>query len=122
MDRPQSRTTAQIREWLRARAEQLEQEIAGVRERSASARPEVSDRSGESADLQVGETSEAEVARDLAELRQIRLAGERLEHGLYGRCSDCDAAIDPRRLQAQPMATRCAACQERAERSAAARG
>jgi DnaK suppressor protein len=56
------------------------------------------------------------MARDRAELRQIRLAAERLEQGRYGLCSDCDAAIDPRRLQAQPMATRCAACQALAER------
>jgi RNA polymerase-binding transcription factor DksA len=117
MDTPQaSRSTAQVREWLRARAAQLEQEIAAVRERSSTPRPEVSDRSGDSAVLQFGETGEAEMARDRAELRQIRLAAERLEQGRYGLCSDCDAAIDPRRLQAQPMATRCAACQALAER------
>jgi hypothetical protein len=50
MDTPQaSRSTAQVREWLRARAAQLEQEIAAVRERSSTPRPEVSDRSGDSA-------------------------------------------------------------------------
>lgn len=119
---PSRPTPDQLRAQLRRRAGQLEQEIAAVRERSVAQRPEVSDRSGESAELQFGETGEAEMARDRAELQQIRLAVERLDHGLYGRCTDCDADIDPRRLQAQPMATRCAACQERAERATGARG
>ncbi|MBP8144338.1 MAG: TraR/DksA family transcriptional regulator [Inhella sp.] len=57
-----------------------------------------------------------ERADHLAE--EQRLLGEallRLRAGDYGSCQDCGAVIPFDRLRAQPMATRCVACQQRSE-------
>ncbi|WP_417761105.1 TraR/DksA C4-type zinc finger protein [Shewanella sp.] len=35
-----------------------------------------------------------------------------LELGLYGLCSDCEAIIEPARLQADPTEQRCSLCDE----------
>ncbi|KPP96209.1 TraR/DksA family transcriptional regulator [Erythrobacter sp. HL-111] len=45
-----------------------------------------------------------------AEIAQLRLALLRIANGTYGTCSNCGAQIDPRRLQARPIATRCIKC------------
>lgn len=47
--------------------------------------------------------------------RQLGEALLRLRAGEYGACQDCAGSIPFDRLQAQPMATRCVACQQRAE-------
>lgn len=47
--------------------------------------------------------------------RRIGDALLRLRAGDYGQCADCRADIPFDRLRAQPMATRCVACQQRAE-------
>lgn len=57
----------------------------------------------------------AEVQRDVAELRELDAARRRLEAGSYGLCIDCGAEIPAARLEAQPTALRCVACQTRAE-------
>lgn len=57
----------------------------------------------------------AERERDMLELREIAAARERMEAGTYGRCIDCDADIPLARLEAQPWAARCVACQEKHE-------
>lgn len=56
--------------------------------------------------------------RLLAELRDIDDALQRLKMPGYGRCIDCAAAIAFDRLQHQPQALRCIACQTAAEASA----
>ena len=48
-------------------------------------------------------------------LQGIEGALRRLEHGTYGRCSDCGAGIPAARLRAVPFAERCRDCQERAD-------
>lgn len=58
-----------------------------------------------------------ELLRDQEELRDIEKARERLADGSYGECIDCDKDIPFARLQAQPMAARCIACQEKYERT-----
>jgi RNA polymerase-binding protein DksA len=97
---------------LRLRAEQLRHEIATVRERSEPPEAgEVSDPK-DAADAQAqGVVADAEVERDLAELRQIELALRRIDDGSYGICTDCSTPIDPRRVLAQPTALRCVECQ-----------
>jgi RNA polymerase-binding transcription factor DksA len=89
---------------------------------------------GEDAELtsDLGPTGDAgiattELARDLAALgsarealAQARAALARLHSGSYGRCEACDMPIGTERLDAQPAATRCIACQ-RAEEERAAR-
>lgn len=65
---------------------------------------------------------DAEATRDLEELRQIDLALQRLGQGLYGVCADCGDPIAPARLEVQPAAIRCSACQRRAEATNPVRG
>lgn len=62
------------------------------------------------ADL-IGDLDQAELARDLRELREVEAAMERLASGSYGICVDCGIEIDFDRLLAQPTALRCFDCQ-----------
>ena len=71
-------------------------------------------RRGSRAEVENG-INDAEVARDVAELRAIGEALARLEAGHYGQCRDCDELIDERRLAAEAFAVRCTACQGRFE-------
>jgi len=45
-------------------------------------------------------------------LARIEAALRRCDDGSYGFCMDCDEAIDPRRLNLDPTATRCIRCAE----------
>ncbi len=101
---------------LRLRAEQLRSEIATVRGRSGESAPaDVSD-AKDAADSQVRAlVAGAEIERDLAELRDINLALQRIADGTYGMCNDCGNRIAPRRILAQPAALRCLECQSAAE-------
>ncbi len=107
-----------VRELLDARARQLRQEVDAGQPRSSGEPHEVIDQKDTANASALAEVGGAEVERDLAELRQIALACERIDSGHYGECSDCGKAIDPRRLLALPASTRCAACQGDAERHA----
>jgi DnaK suppressor protein len=64
----------------------------------------------------------ADIDRDAQELRRIDGALGRLQGGSYGRCEDCDQPIALARLEAEPTASRCIACQERYERTHATPG
>ena len=59
----------------------------------------------------------AEQGRDTQELRDIAAALQRMDEGRYGECVDCGCEIPLARLQAQPSAARCTACQERVEQA-----
>ena len=61
----------------------------------------------------------AEVARDVAEVRDINAAETRIATGHYGLCVDCGAAIGYSRLQAYPTAKRCVHCQSLREKTRA---
>jgi DnaK suppressor protein len=50
------------------------------------------------------------------EIESIEEALQRAENGKYGRCLDCSRWIRPARLQVQPFAVRCRACQEEQEK------
>lgn len=56
-------------------------------------------------------------SRDQAEqqLRQVELALKRIESGEYGYCQSCEEPIKLARLQAQPFARLCIACQSASE-------
>jgi len=56
--------------------------------------------------------------RDILEtrLRELNDAQDRLIDGGYGVCSDCRNKINEKRLQADPAASLCIACQQLAER------
>jgi DnaK suppressor protein len=51
-------------------------------------------------------------------VRQLRSAIDRIEHGTYGICRECEDEIAPKRLKAIPWAQLCVECQEAADRSA----
>ncbi|SFG68015.1 dksA/traR C4-type zinc finger [Duganella sp. CF458] len=54
--------------------------------------------------------------RDAAEAAAIDAALERLQEGTFGQCKRCGSAISAGRMQVQPSAATCLACQELAER------
>lgn len=60
--------------------------------------------------------TEAEVIRDIGEVRDIVAAEERIAAGKYGLCTDCEQPIRYKRLDAYPTAKRCFTCQVRRER------
>jgi DnaK suppressor protein len=109
---------------LRARLDAREVELGReVRELSAeendkpsrNPRNQVED-DGERSEQNMRETvRHAERQRDVLELREIAAARERLDDGSYGRCIDCGVDIPLARLEAQPWASRCVACQEKHE-------
>jgi RNA polymerase-binding transcription factor DksA len=68
------------------------------------------------ADL-IADVEQAEVTRDIDELRELNAAHRRLADGTYGICVDCGADIPVERLRAQPAAARCVACQQRHEKT-----
>lgn len=61
----------------------------------------------------------AMVSRDLTELTEVEAALARMREGPYGTCEDCGATIPYARLQANPAALRCIACQDALERRVA---
>jgi RNA polymerase-binding transcription factor DksA len=65
---------------------------------------------------------QAEMTRDLAELRDLEAARLRLSAGTYGVCADCGGEIGYERLRAKPAALRCIACQTRHEKTFASPG
>ena len=68
------------------------------------------------ADL-LSDLDQAGMSRDLAELREVDAARERMTEGSYGQCTECGAEIDYRRLRAYPSALRCIGCQRRFEKT-----
>jgi len=94
------------REVARARGETFSEVAGGVHDTGDEAL----------ADL-VGDLDNAEVTRDLAELRELEAARARIADGSYGVCADCGGDIPVARLRAQPGALRCVACQARHEKT-----
>ena len=91
---------------LRADAEQYA-DVAG----------EVHDLEDESlADL-LTDVTQAEIGRDVEEVRDIEAALQRIAAGTYASCIRCEQPIDRGRLEAHPTAKRCLACQRLHERS-----
>ena len=63
------------------------------------------------------ETGNAEVRRDVEEIRDIDASIERIRVGSYGNCVVCGAVIPEGRLDAYPTAKRCLPCQAEHEKS-----
>ena len=80
---------------------------------------DVSDQKETARRHQRGELADAQEQRDRDELRLVESALQRLERGVYGDCLSCGEPIALPRLQVQPAAPRCAACQADAEHVAA---
>jgi DnaK suppressor protein len=64
----------------------------------------------------------AQISRDVVELRQVEAALGRLDDGTYGYCMDCGQDIPLARLRATPAAERCILCQTARERQYADNG
>jgi phage/conjugal plasmid C-4 type zinc finger TraR family protein len=71
-----------------------------------------SDAGDESVAMLLTDVTNAEVARDAAELRDIVAAEARIAAETYGTCIDCGAPIPFARLAAYPTAKRCLRCQQ----------
>ena len=67
--------------------------------------------------LQAQAMAKASGQRREAMLRNIEAALKRIDDGAYGLCRDCDAPINPRRLEFDPTALRCIECESKREDS-----
>jgi len=65
----------------------------------------------------LADLDQAELSRDVVELREIEAARKRFADGAYSICVDCGAEIGFERLDAEPAASRCVECQRRHERT-----
>jgi DnaK suppressor protein len=77
----------------------------------------VHDLGDESIAALLADVGDAELSRDLEELREVEAARKRLAEGAYGICVDCGAEIGFERLHAEPAAARCVECQTRHEKT-----
>ncbi len=75
---------------------------------------------GDEIDLATGEISrelEANISmRKQRQVVEIQDALDRIKHGEYGHCEDCDEPIPEQRLRLFPAARLCVRCQEEADR------
>jgi DnaK suppressor protein len=112
--------TARIRRTIERRLDALRGEITDKLGDAALVAQGL-DRNADSGDLSVADDATsadfADARRDIEEYQAGRTALARLEAGDYGTCTDCGETIPVARLQAQPFAVRCIACQERLERA-----
>lgn len=65
--------------------------------------------------LQGQAMAKATAERKQVEIRRIEAALERIETGAYGYCLQCDEAIAPLRLEADPATALCINCAEKRE-------
>ena len=102
---------------LMRRRLQLQAEIhmAQAGGRPPAAAGEVADWKDDAQRLQLAEVADAEEQRDEDELARVEAALLRLRQGKYGSCLQCGQPIPWERLQVQPDAPRCAACQSEVE-------
>ena len=110
-----------IRTALQARLDdvrgRLSAALATTPEASAEAiAGEVRDLGDESVAAERTEVRNALIGRDVGEIGELEAALQRLDTGSYGRCIECDLAIETNRLRALPAARRCGHCQAEFER------
>ena len=115
---------ASLKEWMAKRKGHLLDEIREVLERSGNAHHAelvggVGDMGDEAAASLLRDISEAEVLRDIGEVRDIVAAEQRVVDGRYGLCIDCGEPVAYERLKAYPSAKRCMPCQQHREKTRA---
>ena len=111
-----------LRRLLREREEAARAEIrAKAAERAEAPYAElaggVTDEADEAAADLIVDVDNAMIGMDLAEVREITAALERMKNHRYGLCAGCEEPIDYARLRAYPVATRCTRCQSVHERT-----
>lgn len=108
---------------LRERLAAVEQEIQARQQGLNSAEQALAIREQDGNDaLQLAserEVQEAVEGIEETELRALRAALARVQEPDYGQCTDCGKAIPYGRLQVEPQALRCVACETRHEKIAA---
>ncbi len=98
--------------------EELREDVERVRQdRFEDLAGPAPDRGDESVATLIADLDRADLGRDLAELRGLEAARERLAEGSYGRCASCGADIGFERLRANPAAVRCVGCQRLHEKT-----
>ena len=118
---PDSNATGKLLEELDARERDLRERIAERRdahEPGAEALNPAGDVDDKAFDRSLAEVEQDLTERSLRELEEIALVRARVSSGTYGECADCGAAIAPARLEVNPTAVRCAACQTSRETGA----
>ena len=118
-------TPKQIEELRRLVEKRRTQLLAELREDAARARDEpysehagsTPDSGDESVATLIADLEQADLNRDLDELRAVEAAWRRLKDGAYGICVDCGGEVGYARLKAFPAAARCVSCQERHEKT-----
>jgi RNA polymerase-binding protein DksA len=116
MSKLQPQQLARISRILEDRQKLLEEDVRNERNNQAEDNymqiaSEVADPGDSSfAHLSV-DLGNASVTRDVNELNAIQRAQSRIEDGTYGECLECGYQIPLERLEAQPIAERCAPCQ-----------
>jgi DnaK suppressor protein len=120
-------TDAQIEQFRRRLQKRFEQLRQGVQEEVLRSDTEhFADVAGEVHDPEEASVAHLVVDLDLAaidrhvnEIRDTEAALLRIGRGEYGSCVDCDQPIPHARLEANPTAERCIACQTDYERAEA---
>ena len=107
-----------IEERREALLAEIRREVARNRDEPFAAVAGATPDSGDEAlaDL-IADLDQAEVTRDVGELRGLEAARKRIEDGSYGVCTDCGTDIPFERLRAELGAERCVDCQARHERT-----
>jgi DnaK suppressor protein len=107
----------ELRQALETRKEQLSREIADgaqrrlEEDRFSNLAGEVADAGDASTATEQADLRNAQIERDVLEVRNIDAALERIENGSYGICTRCGGDIAVARLRANPSAERCIDCQ-----------
>ena len=98
--------------------EELRRDVARARDEQfgqlAGTAPDIGD---VSVATLLSDVDQAELSRDIGELREVEAARTRLADGAYGICSDCGCEVGFERLRAEPAAARCVECQRRHEKT-----
>ena len=113
-------STAPFKQKLLAQRASLLDQLASLRGGTVGRAEASADHYGQSEDSSAQVSTERELefaldARENDELSMVDAALRRIEAGTYGHCIDCGAEIPAARLQAAPEASRCIACQQKAE-------
>ena len=98
----------EIAKFLKTRLSDLTSRIAEID--SELRKPLPADSEERATDLENHDALEGIKNSEVHEIRQIQGALKRIAEGTYGICVQCGADIDPKRLKALPIATRCISC------------
>jgi RNA polymerase-binding protein DksA len=93
---------------LKTRLSELTGRLAEIE--SDLRKPLSADSEERATDLENQDALEGIKSSEIQEVHQIQGALTRIAQGTYGVCVQCGADIDPKRLEALPIATRCISC------------